>query len=654
MAVIQGYAKITQLPDGQTPLSGTELIEMVQAGQSVKFPISSLPSTQSGFIVISDTPALPLSRVITAGNGISFTDGGPGGNLVIEATGDITFGAPSGLIGLTPVTGVATTAIASDSTHALSQAIAPVWTGIHLWTNLNGLLVLNTLPLLELFESDAASNNGRWQVRAQGEQLLISTISNDGLTTANAIVIDRTATVIDSVNLTAAVAQVNGQNIRDAAILTSGTVATARLGSGTADATTFLRGDQTWQLGTSIFAGFANPSASIGLAAVNGSASTAMRSDAAPALSQAIAPTWTGLHTFSSTDPILRLNETDAAANNRVWQIESNGEQFLLRVGNDALSSFANFMAVDRTLNVIDSIALTATTLTLNGTAIPTGLANPSASIGLAAVNGTATTAMRSDAAPALSVAIVPTWTGQHTWTQDLLGPNGTAPLPAFAFSGDPNTGLYNVGADDLGLATAGVLRLDISTTNVTSTLPWLGADGLVGTPGLSFSADPNTGIRRIGADNISIVTGGTDRITVSSTGLVTFVAPSSGQAFEFNVVQGSFARIQGPNTGVGWNVGFYDTTNAVFRGFIGVGTNTVAGAAATDFGISPGASGNIAFGTPNGVSLAFKLNGATTTGTSTPGALSANKPGANASVIAWLPVITAAGASGWIPIWGN
>ena len=43
----------------------------------------------------------------------------------------------------------------------------------------------------------------------------------------------------------------------------------------------------------------ANPSASIGLTTVNGSATTFMRSDAAPALSQSIAPTWTGLHTFS-------------------------------------------------------------------------------------------------------------------------------------------------------------------------------------------------------------------------------------------------------------------------------------------------------------------------------------------------------------------
>lgn len=45
----------------------------------------------------------------------------------------------------------------------------------------------------------------------------------------------------------------------------------------------------------------ANPTASVGLSAVNGSASTYMRSDGAPALSQSITPTWTGAHTFSTS-----------------------------------------------------------------------------------------------------------------------------------------------------------------------------------------------------------------------------------------------------------------------------------------------------------------------------------------------------------------
>lgn len=43
-----------------------------------------------------------------------------------------------------------------------------------------------------------------------------------------------------------------------------------------------------------------NPSQTIGLSAVNGSATTYLRSDGAPALSQAITPTWTNVHTFSA------------------------------------------------------------------------------------------------------------------------------------------------------------------------------------------------------------------------------------------------------------------------------------------------------------------------------------------------------------------
>ena len=46
---------------------------------------------------------------------------------------------------------------------------------------------------------------------------------------------------------------------------------------------------------------FANPTASVGLSVVNGSASTAMRSDAAPAIDQTISPTWTGQHTFGQS-----------------------------------------------------------------------------------------------------------------------------------------------------------------------------------------------------------------------------------------------------------------------------------------------------------------------------------------------------------------
>lgn len=64
----------------------------------------------------------------------------------------------------------------------------------------------------------------------------------------------------------------------------------------------------------------ANPTGTVGLTAVNGSASTYMRSDGAPALSQAIVPTWTGIHTFSAT-PVLNagLTAQNAGGNSAVF-----------------------------------------------------------------------------------------------------------------------------------------------------------------------------------------------------------------------------------------------------------------------------------------------------------------------------------------------
>ena len=48
-------------------------------------------------------------------------------------------------------------------------------------------------------------------------------------------------------------------------------------------------------------AGPGDPTAAVGLTAINGTSGSYMRADAAPVLNQAIAPTWTGAHTFSST-----------------------------------------------------------------------------------------------------------------------------------------------------------------------------------------------------------------------------------------------------------------------------------------------------------------------------------------------------------------
>jgi len=64
-----------------------------------------------------------------------------------------------------------------------------------------------------------------------------------------------------------------------------------------------------------------NPTASIGLSVINGSATTYMRSDAAPPLNQAIVPTWTGAHTFNVAPTLASITGT---ANNCL-QVNTSG-----------------------------------------------------------------------------------------------------------------------------------------------------------------------------------------------------------------------------------------------------------------------------------------------------------------------------------------
>ena len=115
------------------------------------------------------------------------------------------------------------------------------------------------------------------------------------------------------------------------------------------------------------------------------------------------------------------------------------------------------------------------------------------------------------------------TSTTAFTGTLPWLGQNGTAAAPALSFSGDPNTGVYNVGADNIGVSTNGTLRFDISTTAVTSTLPVVYPLGAVGTPSLTFTGDLNTGIYSPGADQVAITTAGVQRVNFNAATEVVF-----------------------------------------------------------------------------------------------------------------------------------
>jgi hypothetical protein len=59
----------------------------------------------------------------------------------------------------------------------------------------------------------------------------------------------------------------------------------------------------------------------------------------------------------------------------------------------------------------------------------------------------------------------------QGASTTKILADSNTAAAPAYSFTGDTNTGMYRIGADNFGISTAGTLRFDISTSAITSTL---------------------------------------------------------------------------------------------------------------------------------------------------------------------------------------
>ena len=101
---------------------------------------------------------------------------------------------------------------------------------------------------------------------------------------------------------------------------------------------------------------------------------------------------------------------------------------------------------------------------------------------------------------------------------------NGTAAAPSIYFKDSgTDTGIYSPGADQVGISTGGTSRLAVSTTAVSSTLAVDVPLGAVGTPSITFTGDLNTGVFSPGADTLALVTGGTNRVHVTSGGLVGF-----------------------------------------------------------------------------------------------------------------------------------
>jgi hypothetical protein len=138
----------------------------------------------------------------------------------------------------------------------------------------------------------------------------------------------------------------------------------------------------------------------------------------------------------------------------------------------------------------------------------------------------------------------------QGFFSSSLSVPSGTASSPSISFNGDPNTGIYSPGADQLAISTGGAQRLvvnangdivatggsltlgatggeggQLSISNTTNTGSVYVLDASTDTNARLFTANNNCNLQ-IGqlvgtGGNVQLFAGGTERLRITSSGLV-------------------------------------------------------------------------------------------------------------------------------------
>lgn len=97
---------------------------------------------------------------------------------------------------------------------------------------------------------------------------------------------------------------------------------------------------------------------------------------------------------------------------------------------------------------------------------------------------------------------------------------DGTVALPAYSFSNDQDTGIYRVGANDLGFSIGGSLFLRINSSLGIAAQTAIGMqDGVFNNPSLYYINDTDTGLYRVSADNIAVSVGGQFGMNIASLG---------------------------------------------------------------------------------------------------------------------------------------
>lgn len=406
------FGNISGVPAGPVGLNQAQLTSLINIfSTSASGAVPASPGYATGLFLRADRTWAPVS----AGNG-----------------------PPSALVGLTPVLGDSVLYMSADSAPALDQSISPTWTGNHTFspTAGTGLTVAtaatvaailaiagnaNTSSASFLIEQDGASaailnnqanaamkfytnNTLRWTLGADGG-IFSGTQTDEGNGSLNA----------------------SGLYVAGAAVLTAATGADSITGAGTGGSPLTLVGDVSGSPGNNYFYG-TNAGGTRGwYPATAGSSPLTTKGD---------------VYVYSTVNTrlpvgtdgyILTADSTQTAG--LKWAAVT-GTGTVTSVGLADTSTTAIYSVTGSPVTTAGTIDITLKTQSANlvfagpasGAAaqptfralvagdLPISGANPTAKVGLTAVNGSAATYMRSDGAPPIDQSINPVWTGFQTF----------------------------------------------------------------------------------------------------------------------------------------------------------------------------------------------------------------------------------------------